>query len=222
MINWLVKLRQKEKLWRNFCAVVFWGSIWGIVEATLGYLLHRMNLSIGWFIWFPLAFYFLHKIYRKTGEAWCVIYGGFVAAAIKLTDLFIEPNVIKVVNPSASIIFEAASLLVLYKVMEKRNKKVGILGIAGVNVVWRAIFLTYVFLFMPRAVIATSQLRALNPFLQFMLLESSANTIIIEVYLIVRERFSKKQLEEKQGSISIKIALSLAMFLFAIILNRSL
>lgn len=222
MINWLLKLRKKEKLWRNFCAVVFWGSIWGIVEATLGYLLHRMNLSVGFFIWFPLAFYFLNKIYRKTGDAWCVLYGGFVAAVIKLTDLFIEPNVIKVVNPSASIIFEAASLLVLYKIIEKRNKKVGILGIAGVNVAWRAIFLTYVFLFMPRAVIATSQLRALNPFLQFMLLESAANTIIIEIYLIVRERFPKKQVEEKQGSISIKIALSLAMFLFAIILNRSL
>ncbi|WP_234123973.1 hypothetical protein [Clostridium hydrogenum] len=222
MIDWLLKLRKKEKLWRNFCAVVFWGSIWGIVEATLGYLLHRMNLSVGFLIWFPLAFYFLNKIYKKTGEAWCVLYGGLVAAAIKLTDLFIEPNVIKVVNPSASIIFEAASLLALYKIMERRNKKAGILGIAGVNVAWRAIFLTYVFLFMPRAVIATSQLRALNPFLQFMILESAANTIIIEVYLIATERFSKKQVEGKQGSIGIKIALSLAMFLFAIMINRCL
>lgn len=220
MINWLIKLRQQEKLWKNFCTVVFFGSIWGIVEATLGYLLHGMNLSVGWCIWFPLAFYFLDKIYRKTGDAWCVLYGGFVAAAIKLTDLFIEPNVIKVVNPSASIIFEVVSLLILYKVMEKRNKKVGVLGIAGVNVAWRAIFLTYIFLFMPKTVISTSQLRALNPFLQFMLLESAANTIIIEAYLILRERFSKKRVKEKQGGISIKIALSIAMFLFAIVLHK--
>lgn len=220
MINWSIKLRQQEKLWRNFCIVLFFGSIWGIVEATLGYLLHRMNLSVGWCIWFPLAFYFLDKIYRKTGHAWCVLYGGFVVAIIKLTDLFIEPNIIKVINPSASIIFEAFSLLVLYKIMEKRNKKVGALGIAGVNVAWRAIFLTYIFLFMPKAVIATSQLRALNPFLQFMLLESAANTIIIEAYLIIRERFSKKQVEDKQGGMSIKIALSIGMFLFAIVLHR--
>ncbi|WP_123053936.1 hypothetical protein [Clostridium sp. JN-1] len=220
MTNLLIKFRHSEKIWINFCVVVFFGSLWGIVEATLGYLLHRMDLSVGWCIWFPLAFYFLDKIYRKTGEAWCVLYGGFIAAAIKLTDLFIEPNVIKVVNPAASIIFEAASLVLLYKIIEKKNKKIGILDIAGVNVAWRAIFLTYIFVFMPKSVILTSQLRALSPFLKFMLLESAANTIIIEAYIIAREKFSRKQVEKRKGGIVAKVTLSIAMFSFAIILHR--
>lgn len=220
MANWLAKFHESQNLRKNLCIVVFWGSLWGIVEATLGYLLHRMNLNVGWCIWFPLAFYFLNKIYEKTGKAWCVLYGGFVAAMIKLADVFIEPSFVKVVNPSASIIFEAASLLILYKIMEKRDKKVGVFCIAGVNVAWRALFLTYVFLFMPKAVIAVSQLRALNPFLQFMLVESAVNTIIIEAYLLFRERFLSKHIAERKVSISTKFAMSIAMLLFAIIVNR--
>lgn len=198
--------------------VVFFGSLWGITEATLGYLLHRINFSFGWCIWFPLAFYFMERIYKRTKEASHMFYGALIAAVIKLTNLFIEARVDKVINPSVSILLEAAAVYALYRILERGDKKPGFIGIAAVNFIWRIIYLTYL-LFMPKSFISVSALRGLNPFLQFILLESAVNTLIISAYIIVRERLQENTIKARTKGINIKPVPSIAAFLFAIALQ---
>ena len=214
MVKYLLKFRHSQKTSEKFCIIVFYGSLWGATEATLGYLLHRSDFTFGWFLWFPLAFYFMDKIFRKTGEAGCMFYGALIAAAIKLTDLFIEIRVDKVINPSVSIILEGASMLVLYKIIERRHKGLSLSGIAGVNILWRVLYSIYILL-MPGSILLISPLRGSDAFLHFMLLESMVNTCIIAAYVMLRERFPGKQGEEVKRDISTKFAPALAMLLLA-------
>lgn len=107
-----------------------------------------------------------------------MLYGAFIASVIKLTNLFIEARVDKVVNPSVSIVLEAVSMLIFYKILEKKCKKADILGIAVVSILWRNLYAIYIFL-MPKSFCGISPLRAAGPLLKFMLLDSLANTVII-------------------------------------------
>lgn len=98
MFNKLKSIHTSDKFLKNISIIIFWSSLWGIVEATLGYLLHKINFSFGGCIWFPLAFYFMDKIYRKTGNVQYILYGAIITSIIKLTNLFIEVRIDKVVN----------------------------------------------------------------------------------------------------------------------------
>lgn len=210
---------------RNISTIVFWSSIWGIVEATMGYVLHKANFSFGWCIWFPLAFYFMDKIYKKTRKPQYMLYGSLITSAIKLTNIFIEVRVDKVVNPAASIVLEAVALLVFYKLLEKSHNKAGIIGIAGVNILWRGLYVIYLLL-MPKYFLAISPLRGLDPFFKFMLLESIVNTIIITTYITLNEKLKNKLIKDKiKGPIkdfNISPIPALLMFGLAILIQRSI
>ncbi|WP_315117404.1 hypothetical protein [uncultured Clostridium sp.] len=219
MFKRLKLIYNSDEFLGDISTIVFFGSLWGIVEATLGYLLHKINFSFGWCIWFPLAFYFMDKIYRKTRKAQYMLYGAFIASAIKLTNLFIEVRVDKVINPSISIVLEAVALLAVYKILEKKNKKVGLIGIGVVNISWRGLYAIYLLL-MPRSFLIISPLRGLDRLLRFMLLECIATTLIITSYIVVRERLSKNLTEEKKKGFSTNPIISFSMFVFAIFLER--
>lgn len=218
MLSKYKQIYHSDKMLKNISIVIFFGSLWGITEATLGYLLHSMNLSIGWCLWFPLAFYFMDKIHIKTGKSSYMLYSAFIAAAIKLTNLFIEVRVDKVINPSVSIILEAITLTAAYKIMEMGHKRLNIGRIASINVVWRVIYSEYILL-LPKSYLLISPLRASNPFLQFMLAESLVNSLIIWAYAVLRERLSIRQAEGKRISLSTKPVLSFALLSFAVALQ---
>jgi hypothetical protein len=219
MFKKLKSIYNSDKFLRNISTIVFFSSLWGMVEATLGYLLHKINFSFGWCIWFPLAFYFMDKIYRKTGKAQYMLYGAFIASVIKLTNLFIEVRVDKVINPSISIVLEAVALLAFYKILEKKHKKAGLVGIGVVNILWRGLYAIYILL-MPKSFLMISPLRGLEPLVRFMLLESIATTFIITLYIVVRERLPNNLIEEKRKGFSTNPIISFSMFVFAILLQR--
>lgn len=218
MFNKIKSIKNSKNFLRNISIIIFWGSLWGIVEATLGYFLHRINFSFGWCIWFPIAFYFMDKIYRKTGKAQCMLYGAFITASIKLTNMFIEPRIDKVLNPAISIILEAVALVIFYKVLEKKQKKANIIGVGVLNLSWRCLYDIYL-LFMPQSILAVSVLRGWQPFLKFMILESLVNTIIIAMYLILREKLITKTTQESTRNFATKPVISALMLALAVFIQ---
>ena len=70
-------------------AVLLFGGMWGILEATLGTFLHLpMVRAIGMYatsttIMVPIALFLMGACYKRTGTFRSVIYMGFLAAAIK-------------------------------------------------------------------------------------------------------------------------------------------
>lgn len=69
-------------------SVLLFGGLWGIVEATLGTVLHlpivhRTMFLSSTTILVPIAYFLMGACYKRTGTFRSVLYMGFLAAAIK-------------------------------------------------------------------------------------------------------------------------------------------
>lgn len=103
--------------------VLFYGGLWGLAEATLGYLLHFLPTGVAGMIMFPVAFYFMSNLYKTTGMQSAVLMAGCVAAGIKLTGLAIPyPSLMSVINPAVSILLESLVIFAFVKSTANREK----------------------------------------------------------------------------------------------------
>ena len=98
----------KNKGIKFWSVILFYGSLWGIVEASVGYVLHFLPALIAGTILFPFASIMLYKTYKDTQSKSAMLAVGIVAAAIKALN-FLMPiaNPFKVINPMVSIVLEA-------------------------------------------------------------------------------------------------------------------
>ncbi len=106
-----------------FFKIIFFGSLWGITEATLGHLLHITPLlnSFKWLpasILFPIGIFFMEKGYNKTQKISSVFFIALTASLIKMIDVFITPNILIVINPTIAILSEGA-VFFLFKIYTK-------------------------------------------------------------------------------------------------------
>ena len=112
-----VKIMKKSKL---IITVLMLGGLWGLLEATLGTLLHLDAFDSVIFastaVLFPIAYLICGRAYKITGKARTALYVGIVAAAIKAVCFFFVPMVNKVVNPMVAIMLESLLGAVAYKV----------------------------------------------------------------------------------------------------------
>lgn len=131
---------KKNMIW----PVLIWGAVWGAVEATLGWLLHFINLFPGFsaIILFPIAVYFMKSVYVQTGSALSVFAVSVTAAAIKSID-FIFPAMpfIKTLNPIISILAEGAIAAVLIRFLVSRDNSVKFSAVLAASLGWRIVFL---------------------------------------------------------------------------------
>ena len=100
--------------------VLMLGGLWGLLEATLGTVLHLDAFDSIVFastaVLLPIAYLIMGAAYKETGTARSIIYVGLVAAAIKSVCFFFVPAVNKVVNPMVAIMLESLLGAVAYKV----------------------------------------------------------------------------------------------------------
>lgn len=184
---------------KNISAIIFWGAVWGLVEATLGYVLHLFSISIGWLFWFPLAFYFMNKVYKRTNSITSILFTSFVAASIKLVDFLLPTRIDKIVNPAVSILLEGLIVFALFKVIEYKKDffRFKYLETIAVSIGWRVLYVVYILL-MPAAFFNISPLRAIDPFLRFFILESIMNSFIIFAYIKIIERINERKVKYEQ------------------------
>ena len=79
---------RKAKILNIVFAVLLFGGLWGIVEATLGTVLHlpivhRTMFLSSTTILVPIAYFLMGACYKKTGTFRSVLYMGLLAASIK-------------------------------------------------------------------------------------------------------------------------------------------
>ncbi len=184
---------------KNIGVIIFWGGVWGLVEATLGYILHQFSLSIGWLLWFPLAFYFMNKVYKRTKSPGSILCVSFTAALIKLIDFLLPTRIDRIINPAVSILLEGLIVFVIFKVIEQKNDffRFKYLEILAASIGWRLLYIAYILL-MPEYFFSISPLRAADPFLRFFILGSITNSFIIYAYIKITERINEREVKEKQ------------------------
>ncbi len=90
-------------------AVLLFGGIWGIIEASVGTLLHMIPHGARTIFWssttvlLPIAYFLMGACYKKTGVARSAVYMGLFAGAIKLLSAVIfrsnyEPAIYMVIE----------------------------------------------------------------------------------------------------------------------------
>src|SRR6056297_783451 len=132
-----------------FMVVLFYGGLWGILEATLGFALHFLPPGFAGMFMFPIGFYFMYNAYRTTDQHSTIFYTALVAAALKLSNLILPFNtVMSAVNPAVSIILEGLVVLVGVRaiVMGKKLATPYLMSLS-----WTVLFPVFQALFLNRA-----------------------------------------------------------------------
>lgn len=120
---------------------LFFGGLWGLLEATLGYVLNMIPYGLSGCIMFPIAFVILTKAYTKTGSTKVIYFTTVIAASIKLTNLvlpFLHP--VKVINPAFAILLEGFAVGILIAKTMDKEKEIKPAGILVASMSWRVIY----------------------------------------------------------------------------------
>lgn len=103
---------------------LLFGSIWGFIEATLGFALHLAYLPSGTIL-YPIALLIMTYAYQKTEDLRVIGFSAVVATIIKLTNVFLLfaliPDyttlmIVKIVNPAVALLVEGAFFALAMKV----------------------------------------------------------------------------------------------------------
>ncbi|MFC2163578.1 hypothetical protein ACFLT2_01125 [Acidobacteriota bacterium] len=117
------ELGSKDVLVRNrLTMALYWGSLWGLSEATLGHILHIVRIpGLAGFVMFPVGIFFMLKAYRDSNSLRAIFTTAVVAAAIKLSDLLLPGTyTIDVFRPAMAIMTESLAIVVLISFVESR------------------------------------------------------------------------------------------------------
>jgi hypothetical protein len=91
---------------------LFWGSFWGLAEATLGHVLHHIPIpGIAGYVMFPIGVFFMVQAFNQSGKLSAIHLTALVAVNIKLLDLFLPArSPFAVINPTVAILCESLVL----------------------------------------------------------------------------------------------------------------
>lgn len=166
-------------------AVLFYGGIWGVFEATVGYLLHLLPFSIGWLVWYPIACFFMLQVYIKTKQVKSILLIGLLSCAIKLTNLMLPVRIDRVLNPAVSILFEAITMAAVVFVVEKagvlskQSIPVRALSVLCMNSGWRFLYTLYLLFLVPNWMRDISVISNLSSWLTFIGLHNLVTSAIL-------------------------------------------
>ena len=180
---------------QNISIIIFWGAIWGIVEATLGLVLHTLPFKVPTgSVLFPIAYYFMQKSYRDTQDVRSIFYTSIVAATIKLINLF-NPIVpaIKVLNPAACILLEGLGLALVFKYFIQGERALKFVHSLSMSLMWRMGYYIMCFsIFIPLAMMESSSILNKSRIVDFLIKNTLINSIIIYLYSKIQYSYNNK------------------------------
>ena len=117
-------MEKRSNILKTVFAVLLFGGVWGIIEASLGTILHlpmihRIMFLSSTTILVPIAYFLMGACYKRTGNMRSVLYMGILAASMKAISCLIFKMSF---NPCFYMLMEAASMGVALLVI--RPKKV--------------------------------------------------------------------------------------------------
>lgn len=122
---------------------LFFGGVVGILEATLGYLLHLLPSGISGAVMYPILFAVGVMAYRTSNSLKSVYIMTFTAALIKLTNLALPMPTVKVINPAIAILLEGLSVALVLNYTLDKEKEFDFNTIFLGCFSWRIIYLMY-------------------------------------------------------------------------------
>lgn len=102
-----------EKKTNLILTMIFWGALWGIVEATLGWDFHAVHFRGGSLILYSFGIFCMLSAASQSERTSAIFGTAVVASAIKLLDLFMPNTFQGAVHPALYILMEGALIAVL-------------------------------------------------------------------------------------------------------------
>ncbi len=202
----------KNKL-QYISTIIFFGSIWGITEATLGYVLHLipgLSIYLSGSILFAFASYILYKAYSKTNSKTSLVYIGIVATLIKATNFFLPlTSVFKVINPMASILLESLLLIGVITYISKDNLLNRVSGLLVISFSWRLGYYLYR---------GSSYLSTTSDYIQFFVIYA-ISSVLFGLGLIYLDKLITNKLTSNKKLNLFNPVVSLASLILAIVLT---
>ncbi len=129
---------------KRLSVILFYGSIWGILEASLGYVLHFLPALISGSIMFPLVTFILLRAYANKKSKSDLLWIAMVAAMIKSINLFMPSiNIWKTINPMICIILESLMVIAVVSLLNKESIAKRLVALPLASFGWNAIYLAY-------------------------------------------------------------------------------
>lgn len=124
--------------------VVFFGALWGLIEATIGYALHFLPVLIAGSIMFPIVMYILYLATKSLGSRKAIFYVAFIAIAIKATNLFLPMLYpAKTINPMIAMFIQSLLAFAVMPMLNSQGLKNKISALAIASISWRLVMIGY-------------------------------------------------------------------------------
>ena len=196
----------------NAVSIVVIGSLWGITEATLGYLVHILSFfsfyGISGIIMSAVAVYFMRMAFKTTHKLSSIFYVSVIAAGIKLFDLFLPMlPASKTIGPAIAILSEGLVIMLGYALFSKGKKYISLSLFGGIS--WRIFYLATLFIlgyFTPHTSISAY-------ILSFILLQGMLNAIFIYPVLKI------KNIKALRGELAVRPEFAIILFSLAVSLE---
>lgn len=129
-----------KKIW----TIIFYGSVWGLLEAVIGYMLHLLPTFIAGTIMFPIAMFVLVKAYGALDSKKQILMVGVVAAIIKSVG-FLLPGLspFKTLNPMIAIMMESLLVVLVIPYLSKAKTSYVLMSALVASIGWRGLFASY-------------------------------------------------------------------------------
>ena len=170
---------------KQLSTIVFFGAIWGLLEATLGYALHFLPVLISGSIMFPLAAMILMMADKKLEQPWLLMMIGFVAASIKSINFFMPGLLpIKTYNPMIAIMIQSLVMVGVVYVTKKKSIGFALVTLGLASFLWRGLFLVNNVINHQLTGFNFPQLSSLNATIDFMMVYGAVGALFsIILYL---------------------------------------
>jgi len=134
--------KDTSKLSQCFVLSLYWGSIWGLGEATLGHFLHIIVLpGLAGFVMFPLGLWIMIQVFNCSGRRISILTTALVASSIKLLDLALpSPTPLAVINPAVAILIESLAAIALLPSQSRSGAPLRLPRLAGLVLSWRVFY----------------------------------------------------------------------------------
>lgn len=128
---------------------LFWGSLWGILEATLGYILHWIPVpGLAGAVLFPAGLYFLIQAFRGCPQYNALFLTALTAASVKCVNLlFPLDTLFRVINPALAVLSQALAVIVFFALFPGRSLTYKTNRVWITAFFWKPIYVIPVFLF---------------------------------------------------------------------------
>ena len=122
--------------------ILFFGALWGLLEATLGYVLQFLPPLVSGSIMFPIGATILMIVYLNTESKSSILWVGVIAATIKSVNFFMPGLLpIKTYNPMIAIMLQSVVMVAVAYVIDYQKVLISLGAIAAASLAWRMLFI---------------------------------------------------------------------------------